>query len=348
MPRAIVELSHEMPEIELIPFAVIGDKWRDEPWWTSGTTLRLLLSEYAKYVAAEIRVRLADLGLELLPEVNEPTDGALPAQAGDGFRQLIGFSMAWIFLRSLVYNVLFYLLLVFWMVVAIPTFLMPPRAFMSVAKAWARSSVWLLRVVCNTKVDYRGVEKIPPGPLIVASKHQSMWETFALLQFFDEPLFIYKRELGWIPLFGWYLVKSKMIGVDRSGGMRSLMEMARRAPREVRSGRQLIIFPEGTRTAVGAAPDYKTGVGQIYVNSGVPCIPVALNSGLFWPRRTFMRYPGTLVVEFLDPLPPGLTRKEFIERISTSIEDATNQLVEAARLEQAQLFGRVPQASAKV
>jgi 1-acyl-sn-glycerol-3-phosphate acyltransferase len=255
--------------------------------------------------------------------------------------------MAWIFLRSLVYNVLFYAMLVFWMVVAIPTFLMPPFAFMGVAKAWARSSIWLMRVVCNTKVDYRGLEKIPPGPLIVASKHQSMWETFALLQFFEAPLFIYKRELGWIPLFGWYLVKSKMIGVDRSGGMRSLMEMARRAPRLVRGGRQLIIFPEGTRTAVGAAPDYKTGVGQIYVNSAVPCVPVALNSGLFWPRRTFMRYPGTLVVEFLDPLPPGLTRKEFIARISQSIEDATNRLVEAARQEQAQLFGRVPSQASK-
>jgi 1-acyl-sn-glycerol-3-phosphate acyltransferase len=250
--------------------------------------------------------------------------------------------MTVIFLRSLVYNVLFYLLLVFWMIVAIPTLLMPPRAFMGVAKAWARSSVRLMRVVCNTKVDYRGLEKIPHGPLIVASKHQSMWETFALLQFFDRPLFIYKRELGFIPMFGWYLIKSKMIGVDRSGGMRSLMEMARRAPKEVRSGRQLIIFPEGTRTAVGAPPDYKTGVGQIYVNSGVPCVPVALNSGLFWPRRTFMRYPGTLVVEFLDPLPPGLTRKDFIERISTSIEAATNRIVEAARQEQAQLFGRVP------
>src|ERR1700726_2242187 len=135
--------------------------------------------------------------------------------------------MAWIFLRSLVYNVLFSLLLVFWMVVAIPTYLVPAPAFMSVAKAWARSSVWLMRVVCNTKVDYRGLEKIPPGPLIVASKHQSMWETFALLQFFDAPLFIYKRELGWIPLFGWYLVKSRMIGIDRSAGGRALLEMAR-------------------------------------------------------------------------------------------------------------------------
>ena len=250
--------------------------------------------------------------------------------------------MVSIFLRSLVYNVLFYALLVFWIIIAIPTFLMPPRAFVTVAKAWARSSVWLMRVICNIKVDYRGLEKIPKGPLIVASKHQSMWETFALLQFFDAPLFIYKRELKWIPFFGWYLMKSKMIGVDRKGGMRSLMEMARRAPKEIRSGRQLIIFPEGTRTPVGAPPDYMTGVGQIYANAGVPCIPVALNSGLFWPRRTFMRYPGTLVVEFLDPLPAGLTRKDFIARIQASIEDATNRLVDVARQEQARLFGRVP------
>ena len=255
--------------------------------------------------------------------------------------------MVSIFLRSLVYNVLFYVLLVFWNIVAIPTFLMPRRAFMAVAKTWARSSVWLMRVVCNTRLEVRGLEKIPVGPLIVASKHQSMWETFALMPYFDAPLFIYKRELAWIPFFGWYLMKSGMIGVDRGGGMRSLMDMARRAPKEIRSGRQLIIFPEGTRTPVGAPPDYMTGVGQIYTSSGVPCLPVALNSGLFWPRRTFMRYPGTLVVEFLDPLPAGLNRKEFIVRIATVIEAATNRLVEAAREEQAQLFGVVPSAPAK-
>ncbi len=250
--------------------------------------------------------------------------------------------MVGIFLRSLVYNVLFYALLVFWILIAVPTFLMPSHAFMAVARAWARSSIWLMRVICDTKVEYRGVDKIPKGPLMVASKHQSTWETFALLQFFDAPLFIYKRELAWIPFFGWYLVKARMIGVDRSGGVRSLIEMARRAPREIRSGRQLIIFPEGTRTPVGAAPHYMSGVAQIYASSGVPCIPVALNSGLFWPRRTFMRYPGTLVVEFLDPLPPGLPRKDFIARIKASIEHATDRLVEAARQEQARLFGRVP------
>ena len=247
-----------------------------------------------------------------------------------------------IFLRSLIYNVLFYLLLVCWLLAIVPTFLMPRTAIMRVAQLWSRQNIWLLRVVCNVKVEYRGLEKIPTGPLLVASKHQSMWETFALLQFFDQPLFILKRELTWIPFFGWYLIKANMIGIDRSAGGRSLLQMTRRAGEAVRRGRQLIIFPEGTRTPVGATPNYKTGIAQIYVDCGVNCLPVALNSGLFWPRRTFMRYPGTLVVEFLDPLPPGLSRREFLRRVSDVIEEATNRLVETTRREQAQLFGRVP------
>ena len=249
--------------------------------------------------------------------------------------------MVLIFLRSLVYNVLFYLLLVCWLIIAIPTFVMPRWAILRIASYWATSSIWLLGVICNTRVEYRGLEKIPQGPLIVASKHQSMWETFALLQFFEQPLFILKRELMWIPFFGWYLKKANMIGIDRDAGARSLKDMARRAAEAVRRGRQLIIFPEGTRRPVDAEPHYKSGIGMIYVDCGVTCLPVALNSGLFWPRRTFMRYPGTLVVEFLDPLPAGLLRKEFNTRIATGIEDATNRLVEAARREQAQLFGRV-------
>jgi 1-acyl-sn-glycerol-3-phosphate acyltransferase len=249
--------------------------------------------------------------------------------------------MLLIFLRSLVYNVLFYLMLAFWIIVAIPTFVMPRSSIMSIARAWARSSIWLLRVVCNVKVEYRGLEKIPKGPLLVASKHQSMWETFALLQFFDQPLYILKRELTLIPFFGWYLIKAGMVAVDRGAGGRALLKMVRQASEAVRRGRQLIIFPEGTRRPVGAPPQYKPGVAQLYASCRVNCLPVALNSGLFWPRRTFMRYPGTLVVEFLDPMPPGLARDEFLTRISATIEDATVRLVEAARSEQEQLFGRV-------
>ena len=250
--------------------------------------------------------------------------------------------MTSIFIRSLVFNVLFYLLLAFWFVLAIPTFVMPMSTTFWIARQWARSSEWLMRVVCNIRVEYRGLDKIPAGPLIVASKHQSMWETFALMQFFDQPLYIYKRELSRIPLFGWYLVKTRMIGIDREAGARALITMAKRAREEVLRGRQLIIFPEGTRRPVGAAPSYKTGIAQIYTDSGAPCIPVALNSGLFWPRRTFMRYPGTLVVEFLDVLPPGLKRREFVAQISEMIETATDRLVDVARAEPAQLFGSVP------
>src|ERR1700724_1964322 len=128
--------------------------------------------------------------------------------------------MVSIFLRSLVYNVLFYLVLAFWVIVGIPTYLMPRRAIMAIARYWARSSIWLMRVICNIRVEYRGLEKIPKGPLIVASKHQSMWETFALLPFFDQPLFIVKRELMLIPFYGWYLKKANMIGIDRSAGGR--------------------------------------------------------------------------------------------------------------------------------
>jgi 1-acyl-sn-glycerol-3-phosphate acyltransferase len=256
--------------------------------------------------------------------------------------------MTSIFLRSLIYNVLFYLLLICWLIVAIPTVVMPRTAILTVAKLWSRQSTWLLRIVCNVKVEFRGVDKIPKGPLVVASKHQSMWETFALLQLFDQPLYILKRELTRIPFFGWYLIKAGMISVDRRAGGRALLKMVRQASEEVRNGRQLIIFPEGTRRPVGAPPDYKPGVAQLYASSRVSCLPVALNSGLFWPRRTFMRYPGTLVVEFLDLLPPGLPRDEFLTRISTVIEEATARLVETTRREQEQLFGRVPNsASAK-
>jgi 1-acyl-sn-glycerol-3-phosphate acyltransferase len=250
--------------------------------------------------------------------------------------------MTSIFLRSLVFNVLFYLLLAFWVLVGIPTYLMPRPAVMNIAKWWGQSSIWLVRVVCNIKVEFRGLEKIPAGPLIVAAKHQSMWETFALLQFFDTPLYILKRELKWIPIFGWYLIKADMIEVNRGAGGRTLVNMARRAGEEVRRGRQLIIFPEGTRTAVGAPPHYKTGVGQIYADCKVPCLPVAMNSGLFWPRRQFLRYPGTILVEFLDVMPAGMPRKEFLEEVAYAIETASNRLIEEGQREQADLFGRVP------
>lgn len=250
--------------------------------------------------------------------------------------------MLLIFLRSLVFNVLFYAVLVGLAIVALPTFLMPARALLTVAGWWAKASIFLMRVICNIKVEVRGAEKIPEGPLLVVAKHQSFWETFALMPFFDRPIFILKRQLMHIPVFGQFLRKIEMIAINRSAGVKALLDMTRRARAAVRSGRQLLIFPEGTRRPPGAPPDYKTGFAQIYSACGVQCLPIALNSGLFWPRRTFMRYPGTLVVEFLDPLPPGLPKDEFIARVRDVIEDATGRIVEAGRKEQERLIGSAP------
>ncbi|MCK1708900.1 MULTISPECIES: lysophospholipid acyltransferase family protein [unclassified Bradyrhizobium] len=250
--------------------------------------------------------------------------------------------MLLIFLRSLVFNVLFYAVLVGLAIVALPTFLMPARALLTVAGWWAKASIFLMRVICNIKVEVRGAEKIPEGPLLVVAKHQSFWETFALMPFFNRPIFILKRQLMHIPVFGQFLRKIEMIAINRSAGVKALLDMTRRARAAVRSGRQLLIFPEGTRRPPGAPPDYKTGFAQIYSACGVQCLPIALNSGLFWPRRTFMRYPGTLVVEFLDPLPPGLPKDEFIARVRDVIEDATGRIVEAGRKEQERLIGSAP------
>jgi 1-acyl-sn-glycerol-3-phosphate acyltransferase len=247
-----------------------------------------------------------------------------------------------IFLRSLVFNVLFYTVFVVLAIMALPAFLMPPRALLTVAEWWAKATIFLMRVVCNIEVEFRGADKIPEGPLVVVSKHQSFWETFALLQFFERPIFILKRQLMNIPVFGQFLMKTGMIAIDRTAGVKALLDMTRRARDAVRAGRQLVIFPEGTRRAPGAPADYKTGFAQIYAACGVPCLPVALNSGLFWPRRTFMRYPGTLVVEFLDPLPPGVAKDEFISRVQTAIEDTTARIVEEGRQEQERLIGSAP------
>ena len=179
-------------------------------------------------------------------------------------------------------------------------------------------------------VEWRGRHKIPEGALIVACKHQSTWETFALILLFVDPTFVVKRELMWLPLFGWYMWKAAMIPINRGGRPRAINAMMARARLELRRGRQIIIFPEGTRRPPGAAPAYKHGVGRLYTLAGVPCLPIALNSGLFWPRRSFRRIPGTVTVEFLDVIGPGLTADAFLERLKTEIEGASARLIAEA------------------
>ena len=219
------------------------------------------------------------------------------------------------------------------------TLVMPRWGIIWVAKFWSRTNLALLRAVCGIEVEFRGLDKIPPGPLLVASKHQSVWETFALIPLFDEAAFIYKRELIWIPVFGWYLWKSDQVPVDRKargGAMAGMIESARQ---EIGRGRQIVIFPDGTRTAPGAPPAYKSGLANLYAATGGPCLPVALNSGVFWPRRKFLRYPGTIVLEVLDPIPPVLDRQAFAARVQNDIETATARLIaEGERELQARSF----------
>ena len=235
-----------------------------------------------------------------------------------------------IYVRSLVFNVLFYVNLIVHMIVALPTFALPYPCLRLFIRSYALTSLWLLRVVCGTKVEWRGTEKIPNGPCIVASKHQSLWETFSLYAVFDDPVYVLKRELMWVPLFGWYMWKAGLIPIDRGAGMAALARMTARAQQALAGPypRQLVIFPEGTRRQPGAAPSYLPGIIHLYNRIGLPCLPLALNSGLFWPRRSLRRLPGTIVAEVLDPIPPGLDRNAFFARLQTAIETASTRLLD--------------------
>jgi 1-acyl-sn-glycerol-3-phosphate acyltransferase len=236
-----------------------------------------------------------------------------------------------LFVRSLLFNVLFYANIIVRMIVALPTILLPRSFLLGVLRRYARSSLWLLRVTCGVTVEWRGREKIPEGACIVACKHQSFWETFALFEVLRDPTYVLKRELMWLPLFGWLARKARMIPIDRGTRVTALGRMAAAARRETEGSRQIVIFPEGTRQAPGAAPRYLSGVAYLYSETGLACVPVALNSGLYWPRRSLLRFPGTVLVEVLDPIAPGLDKRAFLARLQSVIEEATTRLVAEGR-----------------
>jgi 1-acyl-sn-glycerol-3-phosphate acyltransferase len=232
--------------------------------------------------------------------------------------------------RSLLFNVLFYVTTTLYVVLGSPLLFAPRSWAMAALANHARFELWLLKTIVGTKLEVRGRDKLPKGACLVASKHQSAWETFALIPLFRDPALLMKRELFWIPFHGWFSRKFQMIPVDRDKGPAALRRMVREAKKRVANGREIIIFPEGTRRAPGAPPDYKTGVALLYESLGVPCLPVALNSGVFWPRRSLIRRPGAIVVEFLDPIPPGLPKAEFLRRLAEAIESASARLLAEA------------------
>lgn len=246
-----------------------------------------------------------------------------------------------IFLRSLVFNVLFYTVLVCLAIVALPTFALPPRAMLTVAQWWAKATLFLMRAVCNIKVEFRGLEKIPRGPLVVVAKHQSFWETFVLPGFFDRPIFILKRQLMQIPVFGQFLVKTGMIAIDRNAGVKALLDMTRRAREAVRSGGQLVIFPEGTRrararhrtTRAASRRSIRPAARRACRSRSIPACSGRAAPSCAIPARWW--WNSSIRCRRACP-------RTSISRVQTVIEDATGRLVEAGRKEQEQLIGSAP------
>jgi 1-acyl-sn-glycerol-3-phosphate acyltransferase len=233
-----------------------------------------------------------------------------------------------LWLRSLTFNLVFYAVTVIIVLAATPLFLLPRRASVWAMRNWSHLTMWLLRMIAGTRYEIRGA--LPEGPVLIASKHQSMWDTIIYTAILNDPAMVLKRELLWIPYYGWFSKKARMIAIDRGSGAKAIRHLVAQARAALDARRPIVIFPEGTRAAPGSRLGYKPGVAALYRQLGVPCVPVAVNSGLFWPRRRFLRHPGTIRLEFLPPIPPGLDRHAFMAELETRIEGATARLLAEA------------------
>ncbi|HXZ67557.1 MAG TPA: lysophospholipid acyltransferase family protein [Alphaproteobacteria bacterium] len=234
--------------------------------------------------------------------------------------------------RSLLYSAYLYLTMALVGLVYLPGVLITGRrAAASASHLWARLGIWGVRTICGMNHRVHGLENLPKtGPILVACKHQAMWETLFFMTIFDEPAIVLKKELLSLPIYGWYARIMEMIAVDREDGPSAIKELARQAKLALEKGRPIIIFPEGTRQLPGAPPDYKPGIALLYRQLGIPCIPAALNSGLFWQAHGIMRSPGLVTVEFLPPIAPGLDRKTFMKTLEDRIEAASARLLTEA------------------
>ncbi len=231
-------------------------------------------------------------------------------------------------LRSLLFAAWLYLSMPIFAIGLSPALVMPHRFAMGVVKLWARTVLFGLRRIAGVKVDFRGLENRPSGAALVASKHQGMLDIVALLAVLPDACFVMKKELMPLPFFGWFAWKTGMIAVDRAGHARALKDMTRQARARLSQGRQIVIFPEGTRNDPGVPGDYKPGVAAIYRDLEGPCWPVATNSGLHWPAHGFRRRPGVAVFEFLEPIPAGMKRGAMMALLESRIETASLALLE--------------------
>jgi 1-acyl-sn-glycerol-3-phosphate acyltransferase len=229
-------------------------------------------------------------------------------------------------LRSLLFNSAFFLLTALLGVVALPLLLAPRRLVMRFGRFWAQCVLALLKATVGLDGEVRGLDKLPPGPCLIAMKHQSAWDTLILPIVLGDPAVVLKRELLWVPFYGWYAVRAGSIAIDRGGGATALRRMVAAARRAAAEGRTVVIFPQGTRAAPGRRLAYQPGVAALYQALGVPLVPAAVNSGLFWGRRSFIKRPGRITLAFLDPIPPGLPRRELMPKLEHRIETATAAL----------------------
>jgi 1-acyl-sn-glycerol-3-phosphate acyltransferase len=231
--------------------------------------------------------------------------------------------------RALLFNAAFYGWTAFIGIYGLPILLAPRRVVMRFGTMWSAVTLWLLARIVGLTHEVRGREHLPEGPAIIAMKHQSAWDTLAMPVIFDDVAVVIKRELLMVPLYGWYVQRAGAIPVDRKGGGAALKRMLGHAARAASEGRRIAIFPEGTRTAVGDRQPYHPGVAALYGQLGLPLVPVAVNSGLFWGRRSFFKKSGRIIVEILPPIPPGRQRRSVMTELETRIEDATARLVAA-------------------
>jgi 1-acyl-sn-glycerol-3-phosphate acyltransferase len=232
-----------------------------------------------------------------------------------------------IWVRSLLFAAVFYLLSAVTCIVMSPLLLGRRRWIVQAIGVWARVTMWLLHVICGVKVEVRGREFMPTGPALIAAKHQGMFDTVAPFSFLPDAAYVLKKELLIIPFYGWFSIKGGMIAVDRAGHASALRKLVTDTRERMAEDRQVVIFPEGTRQAPGAAPDYKPGIAALYRDLGLPCTPMATNSGVHWPAHGLLRHPGTVVFEFLEPIPAGLKRAEFMKELQARIETASNALL---------------------
>jgi 1-acyl-sn-glycerol-3-phosphate acyltransferase len=231
-----------------------------------------------------------------------------------------------IFIRSLLFNIAFYLWTAFMFLLSLPALLLPVGAVWGLGRVWVCGTVLLLRVLVGLTHEVRGVAHRQTGAALYAVKHQSAWDTLVFALLLDRPAIVLKKELLNLPLFGWYMRKCRMIPVDRKGRATALKRMAADARDRAAAGRPILIFPEGTRVAPGHRRPYQPGVAALYGALDLPVVPVALNSGLFWGRQAFHKRPGHIVVEFLPPIAPGLERRNFMAELEAAIETASDRL----------------------